>query len=307
MRGLVNTIGFYTGAAIVTIYTAMGVQKTGGTLPILFLVPLLLLLLPPSRTYIKRKLGFIPSGAWTVGIVLVIWFPQMMWFAEINNQREAARQAQANAAAAKKGADLMQQRLENYQKNKPTILAKIEELVTAGKGIEALHLANQHWAVTKDPDLGRVQFRAEIAAMREEISTGENSIPETRRMQIYETLAKEPGQAAEYLPKLRQLQDQLAQKKKIEEQTRQREANQASIRSQFSGWDGSHRQVEAAVKAQMKNPGSYEHVETRYSVGENTITVITTFRGTNSFGATVPNTAVAEVALNGTVLSLRTK
>lgn len=307
MNGLVKTIGFYVGAALVTAYTVVGAHKTGGISPILLLVPLLLLLLPPSRIFIKKKFGFIPSGGWTAGIVLAIWFPQMMWFAEIDSQREAARLAQANAAAAKKGADLKQQRLENYEKNKQSIIAKIEDLMTAGKGIEALNLANQHWAVTKDPDLGRVHFRAEIAAMREEISRGENTIPDTRRVQIYETLAKEPGQTAEYMPKLRKLQDLLAEKQKTEEQAKQREAKQASIRSQFSSWDGSHRQVESSVKAQMKNPGSYEHVETSYSVGENSITVVTTFRGTNSFGATVPNTAVAEVALNGTVLSLRTK
>ena len=36
------------------------------------------------------------------------------------------------------------------------------------------------------------------------------------------------------------------------------------LQAQFSGWDGSHRAVEQAIKARMNNPKSYEHVGTTY-------------------------------------------
>ena len=54
----------------------------------------------------------------------------------------------------------------------------------------------------------------------------------------------------------------------------------------------------------MKNSGSYEHVSTRYLHNGTTITVFATYRGTNSFGAVVTSTAVAEVDGNGSVTSI---
>lgn len=69
------------------------------------------------------------------------------------------------------------------------------------------------------------------------------------------------------------------------------------VESLFSAYDGSHAQLEKAIKSEMKNPDSYEHVETRFRDDSTTIYVITTFRGTNSFGGIVPQKA--EATLNG--------
>lgn len=57
----------------------------------------------------------------------------------------------------------------------------------------------------------------------------------------------------------------------------------------------------------MNNPKSYEHVETRYSVGEEALTVVTTTRGTNGFGAVVTNRTIATVDKAGNVLTLSTQ
>ena len=58
----------------------------------------------------------------------------------------------------------------------------------------------------------------------------------------------------------------------------------------FSEWDGSHDASVRTIKRSMKNPSSFEHVETRF----NDNTVFTTYRGTNSFGGTVTETIATD-------------
>lgn len=55
----------------------------------------------------------------------------------------------------------------------------------------------------------------------------------------------------------------------------------------LSGWDGSHREVVSAVKSQLRDPSSFEHVQTRITPmsesGEHRLTM--TYRAKNGFGA----------------------
>lgn len=78
------------------------------------------------------------------------------------------------------------------------------------------------------------------------------------------------------------------------------------IEQQTSAWDGSCRPVEQLIKKQLNDPGSYEHVETRYRPNADTsaFTVYTQFRAKNGFGALMLTAYQAEVSYNGTVLSL---
>lgn len=77
-----------------------------------------------------------------------------------------------------------------------------------------------------------------------------------------------------------------------------------AIEKQFSSWDGSHMRLERYIKKQMNDPGSYEHVKTTYSDNGTNITVVTQFRGKNSFGAIVLNTLKAKVDIDGEVLEI---
>ncbi|MCE2659536.1 MAG: hypothetical protein LW854_15050 [Rubrivivax sp.] len=79
-----------------------------------------------------------------------------------------------------------------------------------------------------------------------------------------------------------------------------------AVQRQFHPWDGSHMAVEAGIKARMNDPESYKHVQTRFrdeGPGRG-LTVYTTFRGSNAFGAVVTNQAVAAVSEAGAVISL---
>lgn len=66
----------------------------------------------------------------------------------------------------------------------------------------------------------------------------------------------------------------------------------------LSAWDGSHAQMARDVKAMLKNPASFEHLETRYIDRGNEIDLIMKFTGTNSFGAVTTSTATATINKN---------
>lgn len=82
------------------------------------------------------------------------------------------------------------------------------------------------------------------------------------------------------------------------------EERTAEIEKNFSGWDGSHNGLTAAIKESMNDPKSYEHVETRYSDKGDHLIVTTTFRGKNAFGGVVKNSVTAKVDLNGNVIEI---
>ena len=75
------------------------------------------------------------------------------------------------------------------------------------------------------------------------------------------------------------------------------------IDSFFSGYDGSHSELETKIKSVMNDPDSYEHVETRYRDDKETIYVVTKFRGKNGFGGTITQSAQATISsLDGKII-----
>ncbi len=80
------------------------------------------------------------------------------------------------------------------------------------------------------------------------------------------------------------------------------EIRQDKIERQFSAWDGSHRELERWVEANLKDPDSYEHIETKYGDQGEYITVQMKFRAKNSFGGYVVNTAIGKYSLNGNAI-----
>jgi len=73
------------------------------------------------------------------------------------------------------------------------------------------------------------------------------------------------------------------------------------VASQISKYDGSHKGLEAYIKAHMDDPDSYEHIKTTFKVPDdkNATTAIytTTFRGKNAFGGIVINSISARCDL----------
>lgn len=70
----------------------------------------------------------------------------------------------------------------------------------------------------------------------------------------------------------------------------------------FSKWDGSHIELVREVKALMNDPGSFEHVETLYSLQGDKMILTMKFRGKNAFGGVITNTARAESNMSCQIL-----
>lgn len=74
------------------------------------------------------------------------------------------------------------------------------------------------------------------------------------------------------------------------------------VKSQFSGWDGSHINLTKWIKNNMNDPASYEHIETRFLDRKDYVLVIAKFRGANTFGGKVVKTVFAQVNSDGYVM-----
>ena len=72
----------------------------------------------------------------------------------------------------------------------------------------------------------------------------------------------------------------------------------------FSPFDGSHNKLERYIKKYMKDPESYEHIETTYMDKQDHVLVFTKFRGKNSIGALVINEVTATTDSDGNVIEV---
>lgn len=295
----------YLFAIAAVVYALVGAFRSGGILPLLMLPVMLAILLPPAREKLKSKLGFMIPPGHSLWVAFALWFTQMLWFANIQTETEQAKQAAAQAASQKRVADVRLERRETFAKDRQAILAKVQGLVAEDKAPEALAMANLYLSAgVTDADLGSAKESASLAVFRAELAN-EGALSAARRVEIYQALLKaEPGSVAQYSAKLKTAQAEVAAEAAAAAKVKARQEFEASVKSQFSGWDGSHRGVEEAIKARMNNPKSYEHVQTRYLVEDGFITVLTSFRGSNAFGGVVTNTAVAKVSANGQVISI---
>lgn len=60
---------------------------------------------------------------------------------------------------------------------------------------------------------------------------------------------------------------------------------QEKLEAGFSPWDGSHIEFTDYIKSTLRDPASYEHIETRYGKkGADSVRIQTTFRAKNGFG-----------------------
>jgi hypothetical protein len=270
-------------------------------LPALILAVALAVLLPPLRKRLKISLGLKTS----VFLAVAFLFGMAIAVGVLKSKRDEAIQQKLQQDSAARIAKQKSDRESEYAANKVKIIAEVEHQLASNQPREALATINKFMTVTKDPDLGRLQHRASVQVMRLDLDENESGLPPERLKAIYTTLIQEePGNRDRYQAKLSAVEGKLELLRKTQEAAAQKAAMESKLAGQFSGFDGSHRNVEAFIKSQLKDPSSYEHVETRYTVNTNTITVYTKYRARNSFNAVVTETRIATVDSEGKVLSL---
>lgn len=240
--------------------------------------------------------------------VVVACLVALAGFGNIMNNIEASRKEAAEQAARVATRRMAQERRDalaaEFLANKPQLLDQAQRLIDAGDPVAAQTLLAK-FVPLKDPQVASLQALAQTAQSVKKLSDELANKPgPVRSMAIYQELAAlEPSnplwpiRAAETRPMVAAIQAQQAQADAVA-------ARQAAVKSLFSLWDGSVHSVEQAIKARLKDPDSYKHVETKYiDSGSGNVAVFTQFRARNSFNAVVPGTATAVVSPTGELVS----
>lgn len=247
-----------------------------------------------------------------VGILAVICVALLWWQLDFANAGYTKADQEAKAKLEQESANrIAKAKADNkaeFDANKSSILADITSKIRAGQLPEAQAITSKFLAATSDPDLARLKHQIDLEQTRARLS-GLDKEPLETQVNVYTKLASLEPSNRDYAEKAKLLSarlDRIQAEKAAEAQRQAAQAlRKADIERQFSAWSGAHINLERAVKQSMKNPDSYQHVETRYRDMGDTIIVTTTIRGTNSFGGVVPQTFVAEVDRYGNVMSLR--
>jgi len=266
------------------------------------------LTLPPSWRWLTGRFPWTPSGNVLVVIVTVLLIALMVVGGNAVGDRQAVREAKEQQESQNRIAAAKQARLEEFEQNKTAILSNIESQLQAGDVASASAATMKFLSVSKDPDLQRLHRKAAALNAKAELAKEDSLSPE-KRLALYKALQEDAPDNAEYARKVAALGKEVEEEQALERarQLAQAKVSQrsAAVKAQFSGWDGSHIKLSRVLKQGLKNPDSYEHVETRFIDTGDSITVYTTIRGTNSFGAVVPSTYVAQVDIEGNVLSVK--
>lgn len=299
-------------ATVLFLLFALGAGTSGaGNIAVTVLAVLgVVLFTPPLQTWAKRRWNFtLLNWRQPVAFAVLIALIFGVRTAESELARRAERaQAEALVVAQqkKKEASIAADR-SYFAAHKDEVLAQVAALGRQMKFAEAGALAKRYLTVVQDEQL---QAQADKVGKNGLLaSLDDSTLLPRERANVYERLLKhEPGNSS--YQKKAALHNKEADEREAKlaaqaAENARKAARQAKLEKQFSAWDGSHPKVEQLVKASMKNPSSYEHVETRYVDLDPGMRVITTVRGTNSFGGVVPSIFVAVIDDNGNVLSLR--
>jgi hypothetical protein len=285
-------------------FVGAAVAALSGTLSLAMLLLALLglvLFAPPIRRLTLSRYKFALSG-WalvpTFGVLLVSIVLATSYSRESaqRNANEEKRRTEAAEVEAKR---------QYFVAHKAEVIGKVGSLTSDKRYDEALALGEPYWSISKDADL---RAALDLSVKARILSTLNDKLSVSDKATAYATLAKlEPNN-----PRYQKEAKRLGMLQEVEQKklaAKRAEADRLTARGlmlekQFSKWDGSHPGVEAVVKRMMKNPDSYDHVETRYVDLGKGMRVIMTYRGTNGFGGIVPSTVVATVSDTGNVLSL---
>lgn len=264
------------------------------------------LLIPPSRIKLRSLLPFMPKSGVLVAICVVLFLAQVSISSVATVDKVKADEAKQEADLAKRLAETREAKRSEFEAKKTEINIEIDGLLKAGKVDDAMKVINKYAGVATDPTFRRLKAAANYAKAKEQLPNADK-LPLADRAKLFRSLADYEGDTY-FKSQAEQFEKQVAdaESAKAAEAKRQQEvaARATSVKAQFSGWDGSHRAVEQIIKNNMKNPDSYEHVETRFIDNGKGITVFTTVRGTNSFGGVVPSRWIAEVSYEGQVRTI---
>lgn len=259
---------------------------------------------PPVRFWLEERNFPKLRARERVVVCAILSVVQFAFAGAAVHDREVAKTAEITAKAAAALAGRQEADRLRFLNNKEAVLAEISEKETAQDFKAASELINRYLLVSPDEALLQARLRVEATMAAAQLKD-EDSLSLEDKVAAYAAIASFEPSNANALKTLEKLSKSLAEQRAAEQAETARRiaavARKKHVESLFS-WDGSHPAVTEEIKRSMNNPKSYEHVETRYLDRGRTITIHTTFRGTNAFGGVVSNRVVAEIDDQGRIL-----
>lgn len=227
------------------------------------------------------------------------------------NQIEAATQA-AQAEKLRLAQEKRDALAAEFQANRPTLISEAQRLIAQGSPAAAQTLLAKFVSL-KDTDvtqlLALATRNAHMAQSIKQLSDELASKPTVERsMAIYKELKfLEPSNPL-WPAMIQEIQPTFVAKASHKAELEKTAARKEAVRRLFSGWDGSVRSVEQAIKLRLKDPDSYKHVETKFNdPGFGDVTIFTQYRARNSFNALITDVATAVVSPTGELVSISLK
>jgi hypothetical protein len=268
-----------------------------------------LLLFPLARDYVLNK--FNVSISWkTRGVLMLICFVMSLGVTNYDNsKRVEIKEKEQEKIKIENIIKNKKNNIEYFTKNKPMIIKQLNTLLTNHDDKGVVDGAAKY-IITKDTDLQEIYNKAKENLLLAELNNIKKIEPNNfnKIQYLYKQLYDINPISKDYKENIEYYTDQIKiiedKQKKIDLKKQQELAHKNIVESQFSVWDGSHRELEQYIKKHMNDPDSYQHVETSYIDHGDYLIVTTKFRGKNGFGGIVMNTIIAKINLQGNIIEI---
>ena len=294
-------------SALIFTYASVNIVVQGGLvfLPVaLFGVASIILALPFPREKLHAAFPKTSFIGWKTGLALgyVILFVQIISATTLNSYLKEREQIRIAEETKKRGESEKKNALREFEQNRERILRAIATSIDEGTPDKGFELAKKFIPHVSDPEFSEAAKRAEIAALKNEISRNEK-LPLERAVVAYEKLSEAEPENELYEQKLASAKRGLALIENGKRLEQELEKFDKKVKRQLSS-DGSHPAVVNLVKSLMHNPDSFQHVGTSYLVqSENAVRITMRYRGTNMMGGVVTNYAIVTLDRKGKVIN----
>lgn len=276
----------------------------------IFLITASALLLPPVRSFFHTKTNKEITLKARVFSILALFITSTFFIGHAEDLKKEKLIAQLAQEKAERIAQVKQENVNYFKTNREQIISFLKKELIEKNYQEVFSQSNKYLA-SNDKELERINTQAKSkleaihkAERTENLLTKLKSIPiqeYEKNRSLYQQLLNMHPDNKLYRNKFAYYDEMLEEQKKRQIAEKER---QKKIESQFSPWDGSHRNLERMIKSSMNDPDSYKHAKTVYWDQGDHLVVLTTFRGKNAFGAFVKNSVKAKISIDGKVLQI---
>lgn len=276
----------------------------------LSLIAISLFLLPPVRNFVHLKTNKTLSPKHRTVTIFALFIACSVFLSQSQTQKSQDLAAQEALDQANKIAKVQQENITYFNGNRNQIITEIKEDLS-NQNYDAVISSSSKYLISGDEELKNLNSLAntKLAKIKKDKKTKDllaevKKVPASKLSEnndIYKQLLALHPENNTYKNKVD------FYTREIEKEEKKRlaaEARVEQIKTQFSAWDGSHRNLERVVKKAMNDPDSYEHDETVYWDKGSYLIVKMTYRGKNAFGGTVRNFIKAKVSLDGQILQI---